>query len=30
MVVIDRKRQAQVIQGFVDSGTIQQTLRDVV
>ena len=30
MVVIDRNRQAQLLQGFVDSGTIQQTLRDVL
>jgi hypothetical protein len=30
MVVIDRNRRAQLLQGFVDSGTIQQTLRDVL
>jgi hypothetical protein len=30
MVVIDRNRQAQLLQGFVDSGSIQQTLRDVL
>jgi hypothetical protein len=30
MVVIDRNRRAELLQGFVDSGTIQQTLRDVV
>jgi hypothetical protein len=28
MVVIDRNRKAQVLQGYLDSGTIRQTVRD--
>jgi len=28
MVVIDRKRHAELLQGFLDSGTIKQTVRD--
>jgi hypothetical protein len=28
MVVIDRNRKAQLLQGFLDSGTIRQTVRD--
>lgn len=28
MVVIDRKRQAELLQGYLDSGTIKQTVRD--
>jgi hypothetical protein len=30
MVVIDRNRRAELLQGFVDSGTIQQTVRDAL
>jgi hypothetical protein len=30
MVVIDRNRRAELMQGFVDSGTIQQTVRDAL
>jgi hypothetical protein len=30
MVVIDRNRRAELMQGFVDSGTIEQTLRDAL
>ena len=28
MVVIDRKRKAELLQGYLDSGTIRQTVRD--
>jgi hypothetical protein len=28
MVVIDRKRKADLLQGYLDSGTIRQTVRD--
>jgi hypothetical protein len=28
MVVIDRNRKAQLLQGYLDSGTIRQTVRD--
>ena len=28
MVVIDRNRHAQLLQGYLDSGTIRQTVRD--
>jgi hypothetical protein len=30
MVVIDRNRKAELLQGYLDSGTIQQTVRDAV
>jgi hypothetical protein len=30
MVIIDRNRKAELLQGFVDSGTIQQTVRDAL
>lgn len=30
MVVIDRDRKAELLQGFVDAGTIQQTVRDAL
>jgi hypothetical protein len=30
MVVIDRKRQAELLQGYLDSGTIRQTVRDAL
>jgi hypothetical protein len=30
MVVIDRSRKAQLLQGYLDSGTIKQTVRDAV
>jgi hypothetical protein len=30
MVVIDRNRRAELLQGFVDSGTIEQTVRDAL
>jgi hypothetical protein len=30
LVVIDRNRKAQLLQGFLDSGTIKQTVRDAV
>lgn len=30
MVVIDRERKAELLQGFVDSGTIRQTVRDAL
>lgn len=30
MVVIDRNRQAQLLQGYLDSGTIRQTVRDAL
>jgi hypothetical protein len=28
MVVIDRNRKAELLQGYLDSGTIRQTVRD--
>jgi len=28
MVVVDRKRKAELLQGYLDSGTIRQTVRD--
>jgi hypothetical protein len=30
MVVIDRDRKAELLQGYLDSGTIQQTVRDAL
>lgn len=30
MVVIDRERKAELLQGYVDSGTIRQTVRDAL
>jgi hypothetical protein len=30
MVVIDRSRKAQLLQGYLDAGTIRQTVRDVL
>jgi hypothetical protein len=30
MVVIDRNRQAELFQGYLDSGTIRQTVRDAL
>jgi hypothetical protein len=30
MVVIDRNRKAELFQGYLDSGTIKQTIRDAV
>jgi hypothetical protein len=30
MVVIDRSRKAELLQGYLDSGTIRQTVRDAV
>jgi hypothetical protein len=30
MVIIDRDRQAELLQGFTDSGTIRQTVRDAL
>jgi hypothetical protein len=30
MVVIDRNRNAELLQGYLDSGTIKQTVRDAV
>jgi hypothetical protein len=30
MVVIDRNRKAELLQGYLDSGTIKQTVRDAV
>lgn len=30
MVVIDRNRQAELLQGYLDSGTIRQTVRDAL
>ena len=30
MVVIDRNRKAQLLQGYLDSGTIRQTVRDAL
>jgi hypothetical protein len=30
MVVIDRNRKAELLQGYLDSGTIRQTVRDAL
>jgi hypothetical protein len=30
MVVIDRNRKAELLQGYLDSGTIRQTVRDAI
>jgi hypothetical protein len=30
MVVIDRGRKAQLLQGYLDAGTIKQTVRDAL
>jgi hypothetical protein len=30
MVVIDRQRQARLFQGYLDAGSIRQTVRDAL
>jgi hypothetical protein len=30
MVVIDRSRKAELLQGYLDAGTIRQTVRDAL